>query len=339
MTELKFWRGGEAFCRRYFEECDAVLFQDPSRGLEWAQAATFLAGVMTCEDEGRRKVFLAQGYAIEGGAYRLVGDFARAESAYREARHLMKKDDFPAYEKANVRRRLACLRTAQKRFAEAHALVDQAIAVYRAAGGYQAKQDLAWALTTKGSAFNEEGRYDEALACFAEALRYADPVASPRTYHAAVHNTAASVALGVSKGTVAQAFRHVRLARQRLRNRSRSLPRAKLVWLEGSLLAQIHAEDAEKAYRDARGDLTRFGAAYESCMISLDLGALLLEQERWAELRELAVETVQLAERLKVREEGLAALRLWAEAVQGEAVEAVLKASQAARQAIEGETP
>ncbi len=336
MTEPKFWRCGEPFCLRYFEECDAVLFEDPARGLEWAKLAPFLAGMLDCEEGLRRKELIAHGHAVRGSAERAAGDFKGAEESYSKALQLARREGIGESVRGNVWRRLAVLRMDQKRFAESFELADRAIAIYRAESSFQARQDLAWSLVVRGLAQLNAGQHKESLLWLVEALQYADPKASPRTYQTAVHNSAYAVTRGACDDpeAIGQAYRHIRTARRKLRDQHRSLPRAKLVWLEGLLLARVHAGRAEEAYRDARGDLIRFGAAYDACLISLDLGALYLEAERWATLRELAAETLALAVRLEVDAEAVAALRLWSRAVEAEQAAAVAEQARAVRAAL-----
>ncbi len=338
MTQEKYWRGGELFCRRYFEECDAIVFHEPAAGLEWAEVAPYLASMVDVADERQRPELVAYAYGVEGSGYRAAGDFEAAERSYDEALKVANREGLSDSDRADIHRRLAVLRTDQKRYDEALGEADRAIEVFRSEESFQAQQDLAEALTVRGAVHLVSGDHAQSIRWFAEALTLADLATSRRTYHAAIHNIAYALARSAcgDPEIIGKGYRFIREARRKLKNGHRSVPRAKLLWIESLLLAQTKPAPAVEGYLAARCDLIELEAAQEVCLISLDLGALYLRGERWSELLALAAETVQLAERLKVREEGIGALRLWTEAVQGEAVEAVLKAARGARQTIEG---
>ncbi len=316
----KYWRAGEPFFQLYLEHCEAVIFENPARGLEWARPAPAFAGCI--ESSGARlKELEVAAYAVLGGAYRAIGEFDRAESIYRMAIKLSRREGFSETGKASLFRRLAVLRLAQKRFSEAKDLVARSLAIYRE-GSPGARKGLARSLTVQGMAHLRAGEVAESVPWFAEALRTVDPKADPRTFQCAIHDTAVAVGLGCGAADSGKALRLVRIARRDLRDRHRTVPRAKLYWLEGLCLskAQGPADLVETTLKRALTDLVEFRAAYEACLVALDLSALYLRERRWSELRALAAETLELATRLKVDTEALAALRLWAQAVEAEVV-------------------
>ncbi len=335
VTEDKFSRGGEPFCLLYFEECDSVLFEDPARGFEWASWAPFVAGFVELADEHRRNELGVHSAAILSVAHRALGNFPEAEAAFQNALALSKRRGVSSSGKANVYRRLAGLRIEQRRFEEARELADRAVAIYRQENSLEGRQDLSRALTVRGAVDLNNGEYSSSLAWFSEALCYVDATANRRTLQSAIQNSAQALAMQALDGqTIGNAYRNIRQARRNLRDAHPSIPRAKLMWLEARLLAQIDTTRAEAGFIAARRDLIRFHAAYDVCLIALDLGAVYQASERWEDLRELAAETLELALGLEVAEEAIAALRLWSEAVEAQVATAVKERAAAARLAL-----
>jgi len=73
-------------------------------------------------------------------------------------------------------------------------------------------------------------------------------------------------------------------------------------------------EEAEAHFQGVRADFLARGNGYDAALVSLDLAALYLGQNRTAEVKELAAEMVKTFEEQKVHREAMAAVRLFQEA-------------------------
>ena len=78
--------------------------------------------------------------------------------------------------------------------------------------------------------------------------------------------------------------------------------------------------DAQEALTQVKADFTARGLAYDAALASLELAALYLEDERTAEVRDLAREMAPIFQAQGVHREALAALRLFRQAAEREAV-------------------
>lgn len=112
------------------------------------------------------------------------------------------------------------------------------------------------------------------------------------------------------------ALKYLARARRRTRSRRKSIPRLKLRWLEGIILAKFGSWTlAESILKQARRGFIKAKAIYEAACTSLDLSALYRDQQRWEELEVLAAESCALLQGQTADAEVLAALALWSEAV------------------------
>lgn len=313
----------EFFCGLFFERCSELLFEQPRKGFKLAEIAPRLAARVSAErcDGGalRPLELLVRAYTLLGGAYRVIGDHAGAERTYRMARQILDRHPIAAVERANFHRHLAGLRACQGRVTEALDLAERALAVYRTDG---CVDDLAWALVVRGTVQVARGRHGDGIEDFGEALAHVNPKLNPRVYHSAIHNLAYAVtASRMARFDLAAARRQVRRARRCIRNHRRSLPRAKLIWIEGLMFLKAGLyRRGEALLRAARQSFTGLDAPYEIALVSLDLAEVYLLDRRWSEMRKLTAETYQLFQSLCADKEALRTLRYWREAVLAQTV-------------------
>lgn len=313
----------EIFCTLYFERCGEMLFEHPRGGFKLAEIAPRLAAKVPasrCEGGKLRPLeLMVQAYALLGGAYRLIGDYVQSEKVYRLAEEILDTHPISAVERANVYRRLAGLRICQGRIEDALELADRAIRIFQPR---DRADSLARSLIVRGTAHVEGGNHAAGIEDFGEALSYTNPKLSPRTYHSAIHNLAYAVTTSrIAKFDLAAARRQIRRARRCIRNHRRSLPRAKLLWIEGLMFLKAGlGRRGEALLGAARQSFTGLEAPYEIALVSLDLAEIYLLDQRWHELRRLAAETFQLFRSLSADKEALRTLRYWHEAVSAQTV-------------------
>lgn len=308
-------------CRAYFELCDRKMFDSPREGLRMARIAPELA-LLVPEEDGRirHRSMLILGYAVLGSAHRAAGNFTEAENQYRTAFRLAKTEGIQGSCLANISGRLSVLRTCQKRFGDALKAAERAVNIYR---GINDPQRLAVALISASYAAGRSGRYGEAADHCGEVLDLTpNPNASPEAkqlYHAACHNLA-DCALNGSPADLEKARQYVRRARRGC-PKGKSAPKAKLRWIEGRIMIRFGSTRRGEAYlRRAIADLESLGAAYDSALVALELSALWRMEGRWRSLKGLAAETFRCFQTLAGDSEALAALSLWLDAVNAQAL-------------------
>ena len=314
LEQPRYW--DETFLDLYLDHCDEVLFRDPRKGLKLAELAPDLAEKVPKRRDRQsrlvRRELRVRSNAVHGGALRATGRLDEADEAYQAALRICGNGDVSALEEANLHHRLAVLRTTQRRFAESFELCQDAIETHRDFGhdGF-----LGEALVILGVAYNESGRFEDAIPCFGEALQLTKNKTS-RTYHAAIHNLALALTGTKDRASLKSALRYIREAKRRLRDHRRSLPKHKLTWIEGKLHVKIVLDlHAERLFRRARQGFLELGAPFELALVGLDLSLLLKREGRWPELEDLAAETFGRFRLLSADTESIAALSLWMDAV------------------------
>src|SRR6185295_6222067 len=101
-----------------------------------------------------------------------------------------------------------------------------------------------------------------------------------------------------------------------------------LRWLEGRVSASMgRVEEAIAALRQVRGEFATRGIAYDTALATLELAALLAEQGRAGEVKDLARQMAFIFKAQGVPREALAALSLFRKAAEEEAVTAELARS------------
>jgi tetratricopeptide (TPR) repeat protein len=129
---------------------------------------------------------------VEGIAAKERGLFDDAARCYAEVGRLLDEAGAPTAEIAALQHNLAGLAYAQERYVEAETHARRAVALRRAEPR-TTPVDLAQDLAVLASALAGQGRYDEAIALFDEALTICRKARPPRHYEIAVqlHNLAA----------------------------------------------------------------------------------------------------------------------------------------------------
>ncbi len=321
LEQEKYW--DLTFLRVFLDRCDEVLFDDPRAGLELAKLAPRLAASIpqrrphewryVGESEKRlHRELSVRSHAVLGGAHRAGAGFEEADRAYRVSRQICDSGPVRPETRANLYKRLARLRTAQKRYSDASKLVDFAIEVYRD----RDQEYYADALLMKGYVLGESGRHAEAIPFFGEALQLTKPMRRSsslvkRTFRSAVHNLANAVSRGCGPDDVIAAHRFVKEAKKFYVKKPSSINKHKLNWVEGRVVSRLGSTRlAERRFRGAVEQFLKLGAPLEAAFSSLDLAIIYLRHGQWTELRTLAAETYDRFRALSHDAEALAALKL-----------------------------
>ncbi|HKI02635.1 MAG TPA: helix-turn-helix domain-containing protein [Thermoanaerobaculia bacterium] len=307
--DLRSW----ALCELLCEESLKAAADNADRALELASLALRGAELMPGEEAWRSRV---QGYAWAhiGNARRVRGDLPGAEEAFRHASKLWEAGeigDLTLLNEARVLGVKASLRQSQRRFPEALELLDRALAVDEG-------PETRYLLLNKARIFEELGRFDAAIAELRRAAPLVELEGEPRFLLALRLNLAVNLSLMGRHGEVESAIPELRKLAAGAGNH---LDLVRLRWLEGRIAVGMERrQEAIKILSRVREEFTSLNIAYDMALVSLELAELYLEEGRTAEVRALARQTVPIFEAQGVHREALAALKLFNNAAEHEAV-------------------
>ncbi len=313
----KYWT--PAFCWRYFERCDDLIFDDAHAGLQAAEVAPELVALVAkfSRDPEPRAPLRLRALCVLGSAFRVTGDLDQAERVYQAALSLIGRKSVPEEECANLLFRIGCLRSVQHRMDEALRLADESIAVYRKSRPEVRQRYLGEVLTVRGTFHQMAGQSAAAVKDWSEALSCTDPRALPRIHHVASHNLVCSlVERAVDPRALSRVESYLSQARKFLSKRPRSVQKLRLVWLQGLTMIRFGStRRGEAALNSARQGLIEMQAPFDMAMVSLYLGRYLYRNRQFTKLRSLAVETVQLFKAQCTDVRAHQALEHWEQAV------------------------
>lgn len=286
----------------------------PSNALELAELALVIAKRCTGEEGLRER---AQGYAWfhVANARRAASDLPGSVQALDVAAGLWEAGsagDPGLFDKSIVLALEANIRKAQRRFPEALTRIGEALEANR--GALKGKL-----LLTKAQILRALGDVEGSTEVLRQAVTSTDEEKDPRT------------ALGVRcqfllnlclQGRAAEAAPLFDSALSLAAKGGQEVDLVRVAALGGLIAAGLgRSEEAEAAFAEAR---RRFASlepplAFDYALVSLDLGLLLLEQGRTAEVRGLAEEMAWIFTSQGVQREALAALELFCHAAEQEA--------------------
>lgn len=313
------WLGGrlettaafETLCRASREEGRA----DRRRGLELAHLAlgslTLLYGRLEPSHLAELEI---KGLAELGNAYRLVRDFSTAAQAFAAAEHRLEvRPAIPAELNADVLWLKASLYQDEYRIEEALVLTQRALAL---AG--EARVLRAEILLLQGGLLFDSGQVSQAILVFKTGFELLSPATEP--YLAWVAMQYLAIAYHKS-GDDAAATGWLERAEPVVR----SLGQPRLMCLRDWLVGLLAKNQGDHAQADLH--LRRAHAGYEklqdlahAAVLSLDLAALYLRLERFAEAAQLVAEALPQLASLGLSSEGILGVGLLRQALQTEAL-------------------
>ena len=313
----KYWSA--TFCWLYFDRCDVLTFDDPHAGLRAAEAAPEL--VSLTERFGRLGEPVApltvRAFSVVGSAFRACGNLEEADAFYGKAFTLTKTPGFPKTELANLLFRVAVLRGVQGKTDTALGLANASVKIYERADESVRMRHLGEALNVRGWIFSTKGNYARAMQDYSAVLTCTDPKTLPRVTLCAEHNLACDlVEHTIDPQSLSVIERHLSQARRLLTSRRRSLPKLRVLWLQGMIFMRFGSERrGERAYRDARNGFIEMEAPFEMALVSLAIGEYLLKTREYDKLRELALDTVERFDAMCTDRKAHNALLIWKESV------------------------
>jgi tetratricopeptide (TPR) repeat protein len=308
--ELQGW----ALCERVCEAAEREASRDLEAAAAWALLAEEIAKRVRGPEGWRRRL---QGYAAAFAAnvLRVQGELAPAAVRFEEAKRLWTAGSDPAGV-LDPGRRLdleASLLKDQRRLPEALARLDEAAAV-----GRQPER----ALIKKGITLEKMGDYERSVESLLQAAPRLDRRADPLLWYSQRFNLAVCYCHLGRCGEAAELVPEVRDLAVELGNR---IFLSRITWLEGRIAAGLGRRcEACRLLSESRRDFERRKMSYDAALALLEEAALLLDEGRTAEVKELAGELARAFADRRVHREALAALRLFHEAAEREEATAEL---------------
>jgi tetratricopeptide (TPR) repeat protein len=260
-------------------------------------------------------------------ARRVLGDLPAAETDFEKSDSWWQQGtagagDVLGYEPVLLDLK-APLRTAQRRFPEAHKLLDRAVALFLEGHPEQRDPHLAGrSLITKAGMLIEQGESDSAILTLKKANGLIDPERDPRLLLCVRHNLVDNLS---KMGRHTEAADLLPDLQTLAAAQGSTLDRLRLKWVEGRVAAGLgQHEQARELLTGVRQAFLADGNAFDAALATLDLVISFLEQGKAAEVRDLADEMVIVFRDLGVSREALAAVLLFQEAARRETATADL---------------
>jgi tetratricopeptide (TPR) repeat protein len=252
-------------------------------------------------------------WAELGNAHRVADDLPAAETALARALHRSSQGTGDPLLLARIMDLTASLYTDQRRFKEAHHLLDFVYTIYRYKGEEHA---AARTFVSKGIASNYALESEEAVRFLAEGIRQIDPAHDPKLILAAVHGLLWCL---VDTGSAAEADQLLEGVRLLYDVHGEHFDHLRRLWLEGRIAAQLGKDGrAEDILSQVRERFKEAEQAYDLALISLDLAALWLRQGRAAEVKAVLDEIIMIFRSRSIQREALSALLMLKKAVEAD---------------------
>ena len=300
------------FVESLLDDCRRLCQTDPEEAVHLGRLATQLADRLEAERYGRERVsdLRARSWAELANILRVQEHHREAEQGFERARDLLEQGTGDPVEKAEVLSLEASMWTNRCEFDRAIALLDRAIAIARRLG-----ENELWAraLILKAKCTTDRGLPEEALPLLLEAQMHLDPALNPRLAVGVQHNILYAL---VQAGRFEEAASGLVGTRALYRRLDYSINRIRLDWLEGRVFHGLgRLEEAEYRFCLAFDAMLAEGLDFDAANIGLDLAVLYSQQNRNAEIRELAAAMLPVFTSHRIHREALAALVVFREAV------------------------
>jgi tetratricopeptide (TPR) repeat protein len=309
--EMHLW----GFCRLLLRQSREAVFEDPMKAVDLADLAVRVSGHLgEVYDPNWVLDLRALAQAYLGNARRVVGELRSAEDAFRRAEsHLSQSTSGNTRIQAEILDLKSSLRRDQRRLAEALALTDQTLSLYRE---NQDSHGIGKVILMKAKLLRETDDLEEAISLLEASRVEIDPESEPRLFAYARYNLLGCLTLA---GRHEEAERLLPEVQGLFRDSAQPLDRVRLRWAEGSIaLGQGRTGDAETFFREVQQAFLEKGMGYDAALVSLDLAVLYAQAGRTAEIQQLAGEVMPAFESREVHREAMAALLMFQQACEEE---------------------
>ena len=293
-----------AVCDLLCEEALAVYGDDPELSVQRATVATLLATDLRREQYGSGIVndIQARAWSVLGHAQRAASRLFDAADAFRQAEDLLEDGSGDPFQIGRVLYLKAILRHDQRRFDEALEIYQQASREFSAA---RDTHQIGCTRIDRARTLRELGDLQGAVDSVRAGLAQLDPKRTPRMTLVGRHNLTLYLQ---ELGDAEQATRliaellplHVQLGG--------AVDRLRLRWLEGKIAhLQGDLDRGRAAFEEVREAFIERSMPYDAALVSLDLAAVHLRQERFSEVLRLAGEMLTVFRALEIDRETIAA--------------------------------
>lgn len=253
-------------------------------------------------------------YAHLANALRAAGNLTEAKRAFATADRFEEAgrlDTTDLLDHARVLGMKGVLRREERRFDEALVLFDQALA----RSGETLRPML---LVSKAATLEERGDLEDAIALLREAESLIDRRAEDRLFLTIRHDLAVFL---VNAGHHEEAERLLPEVRELARRFGTELDLVRFEWLRGKITAGLGGiGEAIEILTKVRGEFASRRIWYDVALVSLELATLYLREGRRADVKTLARHLVPIFKAEGVHREALAALLVFRQAAEKDAV-------------------
>jgi tetratricopeptide (TPR) repeat protein len=306
-----------ALCERVCAESVTEASRDLKRSAALARLASEIAEQVPGPAGWRDRV---QGYATAhvANVLRVAGDLKGAEAHFTTAKRLWHAGVDPAavLDPGRLLDLEASLRRGQRRFAEALALLDEALAIGRSP---------ARVLVNKGSTLDVMGDYERSIEALLQALPLVESQGDQRLRNMLRCNLGFALC---HTGRFAEAAELAAEAQACATEMGDEIIVLRGLWLQGRVAAGLKQySEALSLLAQARREFALREMDYDVALALLEEAALLLDEGRSEEVKLLAEELASVFRSKGVHREALAALRLFHRAAQRQEATAELARS------------
>lgn len=309
--ELQSWPLGQ----RLIESCLDLVYAEAAKAEELAELAIALSQGLDARAYGAELVddFKAKAWACLGEVLRSRADLRSADEAFAIAENLLAGGTGDVLEEARLLELKAALRRDQLRLDEAHALLDDALDVYRQ---FRDFHQVGRALVQKGSVYGAANEFEPAIRWLRKGLGLIDPTRERRLELSARHDLMLYLH---ESGRDQEAWFLLKASRPEFVEHGGELLKLRLRWVEGKIQQSLERfAEAEEALVEARRGFIVQGAGFESALVCLDLAGLYAAQSRAGEMRKLVEEMLPIFQSRDIHREAIAALIVFQQAVRME---------------------
>ena len=310
-----------AVCELLTERAVEARRSDVPAALEKALTAKALSERLSADRYGAGAVsdVQATAWTVLGHVQRESAELHAAEASFEQAARFAEHGSGDPRVIGRVWHLKAFLRHAQGRYQEALALFARAQREYRAAPDRHLEGNT---LVDRGRTLREVGNLEGAVDSVRAGLKMLDPARNPRMELVAKHNLTLFLQ---ELGRADEALDLVGEALTLHAQLGGELDKLRLRWLEGKL-AHLQGDlgRARGAFEEVRQGFEARSMPYDQALVSLDLAAVYLVQERFEEVLDLATAMLAVFRALSIDREAIAALFFLQEAVKAREVSLAL---------------
>jgi tetratricopeptide (TPR) repeat protein len=256
----------------------------------------------------------ARAWSYVANLRRMASDFEGAEEAFQVAYSHLKQGTSEPLERAVFLDLKASLRGTQRRPDEARQLLRRAIAIFLHQGDdHRAGKSL----LSLSLIHDNAGKPEDAIAVLQQSLRLIDPSQDERLLLCAWHNL---IDYLTDLGRFIEAQGLYRKARPLYRKFAED-PEfgTRRLWVKGKIARGLgQLTEAETLFVAARARYLVDEIPYDAALVSMDLAILYADQDRTAELKQLATEVLTIFTSRHIHLQALAALTFLKQAVDAE---------------------